>query len=63
MNRYRRLMHWTGLVVSLSLIAPMVATRLDGRTGHLTDVAIGILVLATVWHFLALRSILTNTYT
>lgn len=54
MNKYQ-LLHSVSLIFTGLLLALMLTTRLDGRTGQMTDLAMLILAAIGVWHVVALR--------
>lgn len=49
MNKYQ-LLHAAALIASGSLIGVMLVSRLEGLTGHLTDIAVGLLAAGCAWH-------------
>ena len=54
MNKYL-LLHSFALILTGLLLGLMATTRLDGLTGHMTDLAMLILAVFAVWHVVALR--------
>jgi hypothetical protein len=48
-------MHTIFLIATIASICWMLLTRIYGSAGHLTDVAIAMLVAGGGWHVLALR--------
>jgi len=54
MNKYQ-LLHSVALIVTGLLLGLMFASRLDGQTGRMTDLAMFILATFGVWHVVALR--------
>ena len=51
----REIIHLFALLITVPLLGLMLVSRLDGRAGHLTDLAMAILAASGLWHAMALR--------